>query len=343
MRFVDFLKNLADDEIAPVYLFKGDARLLMDEAWRQLTATVVPTKARRLNGERLQAKDCSASEVLEKVSTLPMFGRKRLVMVQDIDSWSKDQLQQLLPYLERPQSSACLVLTATPGKGLDRIEAAVEATGRVVTFTAPSDRDAPRWLRERAASRGKRMTLDAAGLLFEQVGIDLYRLEMELDKLIQYVGERETIRLEDVAEAVSSQRSCSVFELLDHIGRGEKRLAVNALRRLLRAGEAPLAILALITRRLRLVWQATDALKRGVSLPDLARELRLPPTVTKKYIEQSKAFTTEELRRFHGAVCRADLALKSSGTNPEWVLEDLVIGLCGRAKNQRGGKAATYP
>lgn len=333
MRYHEFLKQLAGDEIAPVYLFKGDAGLLMDEAWQQLTAKVVPAKARRLNGERLQARDCSAGQVLEKVRTLPMFGPRQLVMVQNIDSWPKDQLQQLLSYLERPQPSACLVLTAAQSKGLDRIEAAVEATGRVVTFVAPSDRDAPRWLQERAAMRGKKMTLEAAGMLFEQVGLDLHRLELELDKLIQYVGERETIRLEDVAEAVSSQRGSSVFALLDHIARGEKRLAVNALRNLLRAGEAPLAILALIARQLRLVWQASDALKRGASLPDLARELRLPPTIAKKYMQQSTAFSTEQLRRFHGEICLADMALKSSGTNPEWVLEDLVVRLSGKARN----------
>jgi len=335
MRFADFLKHLSRDELAPVYLFKGDVDLLLDEAWRKLTEKVVPAKARRMNGERLQARECSVSQVLEKVRTLPMFGPKQLVMVRNIDAWPKDQLKLLLPYLEKPQPSACLVLTAAQNKGLDRIESAVEATGKVVMFAAPSDREAPRWLQERAAAHGKKMTLDAAGLLFEQVGIDLYRLELELDKLIQYVGERETIRQEDVVEAVSSQRGFSVFELLDHIGNGEKRLAVNSLRSLLRAGEAPLAILALITRQLRLLWQASDALERGTSSTDLARALHLPPTVTKKYVQQCKAFSAEELRQFHNEICHTNMALKSSGTNPERILENLVVKLSGRAKKQR--------
>jgi len=335
MRFTDFLRHLASDEIAPVYLFRGDANLLMDEAWQKLVQKIVPVKARRLNGERLQAKEHSANEVLERVKTLPMFGAKQLVMVQNIDVWSKDQQQSLLAYLEKPQPSACLVLTTCQKKGVERLESAIDSTGMVVAFPAPNERDAPRWLQERARIHNKKMSLDAAGLLFEQVGLDLYRLELELNKLLQYVGERETITLDDVAEAVSSQRSFSVFELLDHIGQGEKHQAINSLRNLVRAGEAPLAILALMSRQLRLLWQARDGLERGIPVTELTRQLRLPQTVTRKYVHQSKAFSTREFRQFHSAIRDADVALKSSGTNPEWILEDLVLKLVGGSKRSQ--------
>jgi DNA polymerase-3 subunit delta len=97
---------------------------------------------------------------------------------------------------------------------------------------------------------------------------------------------------------------------------------------LILSGEPPLAILALLARQIRLCWQAKDGTMRGVAVPQLAQKMGVPPFVVKNYVQEASHFTESDLKRIHQAIRKADLALKSTGTSPEILLEALVLSLC---------------
>jgi DNA polymerase III subunit delta len=329
----EFTHHLDAGAVAPVYLFLGEGDLLKEEAWDLLLDKIVPAKARQFNGERLLAKEHPAPEVLGRLSAMPMFGSKRLLLVQHIEGWPKEQFRAIASYLTHPFPSACLVLSSTQKKGLEKLQAAVEAVGEVVHFSPPTERDAPRWLQMRARQLGKALSPQAASFLVEQVGVELYRLQSELEKLGAYVGDREEIELEDAREAISSQRSFTVFELLRYVGQGQTKEAIAALRKLLLAGEQPLVILALLARQIRILWQAKDGAKRKMPMAELGRSLNLYPAVLRNYLQQAELFPEAELYRVHRAIREADLALKSTSTSPQRHLEALVLDLCRREQH----------
>lgn len=324
----ELLRQLEKGTVAPVYLFTGEADLLMDEAWQRLVEQLIPARARQFNGERWVAKEHTAADVIERLSTLAMFGKAQLLMVKNIEAWPKDQKKLLISYLAHPRPTSCLVLTASQKKGLESLEPAVSAVGVIVHFPPLSEREAPRWLQERAGRHGKQLTVRAATSLVELTGLDSNRLERELEKLAAYVGERRKIDLEDVKEVVSSQRSYSVFELLRQVGLRQTQKAVGSLRRLLISGESPLGILALLSRQIRLVWQVKDGLERGIPPGQIGQRLNLYSSALKNYIDQASSFSVEELYRIHSTLREADVTLKSTGTQPEVVLEALIVGLC---------------
>lgn len=324
----EFISQIENGRVSPVYLFLGAGELLKDEAWHRLLDQVVPAKARQLNGERLLAKEHPASEILARLSALPMFGTRRLLMVQSIEAWPKDQLKAVASYLEHPLPSACLVLSSTRKKGLEKLQEGAEARGGLVEFHAPNEREAPRWLQMRARMLHKLLSPQAAACLVEQLGTDLFRLQSELDKLAVYVGEREKIELEDIKKTVSFQRSFTVFELLRQVSQGQTRQAVSSLNNLLLSGESPLGILALLARQIRLLWQAKDGMARNIPAAELAQKLGLPSTVVGNYTQQATTFSEAELYRIHRVIRETDWALKSTGTAPQLLLEALVLRLC---------------
>lgn len=330
----EFIRQIDSGSVGLVYFFLGEGELLKEEAWHHLLDQIVPVKARRFNGERLLAKEHPASEILGRLSALPMFGNRRLLMVQNIEAWPKDQLKAVSSYMEHPHPSACLVLSTARKKGLEKLQAAAEAQGGLVQFNAPTEREAPRWLQMRARDFRKLLSPQAASYLVEQVGVDLFRLQSELEKLVVYVGDREKIDLEDIKETVIFQRSFTVFELLRHVSQGQARQAVCSLSNLLLSGESPLGILALLGRQIRLLWQAKDGMARKIPTAELARKLNLPSTVVSSYTQQATSFSEEELYRIHGAVREADWAIKSTGTAPQLLLEALVLKLCQRTPKQ---------
>jgi DNA polymerase-3 subunit delta len=320
--------------MAPVYLFMGEGELLKEEAWSHLLHKLVPVKARHFNGERLSAKEHPVPSVLGRLNALPMFGSKRLLMVQQIEAWPKDQLKPLESYLTHPFPHAILVLSCAQKKGMEKLQAVVEAMDGMVNFSPPTERDAPRWLQMRARQHRKTLSPHAASFLVEQAGVDLYRLQSELEKLVAYVGERERIEVEDVREAVTSQRSFTVFELLRYVGQNQTQKALSALRKLLLAGEQPLVILALLARQIRILWQAKDGAGRKISAADMNLCLNLPATVLRNYIQQAETFSEAELYRIHRSIRETDLALKSTSTAPQLLLEALVLKLCRRKQDR---------
>jgi DNA polymerase-3 subunit delta len=323
-----FLQELGSAPIAPVYLFLGESVLLIEEAWRGLLEKIVPESARAFNGERWAAKDHSMAEVANLLSGMPMFGSKRLLMVRSIEDWPKDQRKALENYLARPNAHACLVLTAAKRKGLESLESAVSAVGKMIHFQGPSEKDAPRWLVDRAKKLGKQLSPQAALLLLERVGLDLLILERELEKLCLYTGERRKIEPDDVAQVSSAQRTFTVFELLRYVGQKQSGKALASLKSLLLAGESPLGVLALLARQIRMVWQVKDGLEQGVSLEALTRTLHLPGFVLRDYARQAAVFSEPRLARIHQIIRETDSALKGSGAPPERLMELLIIDLC---------------
>ncbi len=328
MKAADFYRHLETGALAPVYLFVGNAELQIEEAWSRLLRAIVPESARRFNGERLRAREIPAAQVLPLLETLPMFGHRRLVMVQHIENWAKDQQKLLLAYIQKPIPTACLALTLDHAKGMEKLEAAVEAVGIVVKFASLTEWDAPRWLQNRARGQGKQLTPKAAAFLTEWVGLDEQALGQELEKVILFTGESATIDLAEVQEVASFQRHFSSFEMMRLVGQKDTSRALTALSQLLLAGEAPLAILGLLARQVRLIWQVKDGMERGMGTSELGRCLNLYPKILNQYVDQARAFSQVRLEEFHEAIRTSDVLLKSSGVSPEMILESLIVSMC---------------
>lgn len=327
MNAFQFYRHLKESTPVPVYLFKSDSDFLVDEAWRRLVRSVVPEGARRFNGERLDASQVSAAQVVERLRTLAMFGSKRLVMVDRPDQWNKAQQDAVAAYTSRPNPRACLVLAVPLKKAPKILETAVGAAGLVVEFSAPGEKQAPRWIQQRAQALGKVLTAPAAELLVQKVGPDLPALQAELEKLALYAGERTEIDAEDVDRVVGQNRSVTVFEMVRAAGSRKPREALLALHRLLEEGEPPLAVLALLAREVRILWGIKDGLGLGLAPQEIAQRLQVPLFVVSRQQRSSESFSDDELADVHRRLQDLDYALKSSQVDPVKALESIVYRL----------------
>jgi DNA polymerase-3 subunit delta len=327
MQAEDFLEKLDHGEISPVYLFVGEETFLMDEAWKKLLSKALPKGGRYFNGERLQAREIEVPDVIERLATTPMFGGRRLIRVDSVETWGKEAREAMEAFVPLIPPAACLVMTAAGRKNIEGLAKAVEARGKIVQFKS-GGKEAPRWLIERAGQLGKILPLRAAFLLVEMAGTDLHTLASELDKICTFIGEREQIEADDILEAASSQRNFSTFELLDHLRARQAGKAVRSLRSLILAGELPLKILATLAWQIRMVWQVKDGLRQGMSEAELAKRLGAHPFVVKKARAQSSRISDADLYRTLEAICQTDIAIKSTGTPPEVLLEELLLDLC---------------
>lgn len=104
----------------------------------------------------------------------------------------------------------------------------------------------------------KKIDQAAYPALYEMTGFDLRTFSNNLEKLIDYVGERDNISVEDVESVLKRTKKDPIFDLTNAVGDRHTRDALFYLNSLLSADFHPLQILAAITNQIRKLLLVKD-------------------------------------------------------------------------------------
>ena len=102
------------------------------------------------------------------------------------------------------------------------------------------------------------ITSGAMKLFLEKTGTDMERIRQELEKLICYCMEKESITEEDVAVICSEQTENKIFDMINAMAEKKQKKAMELYYDLLALKEPPMRILYLITRQFNLLMQVKE-------------------------------------------------------------------------------------
>ncbi len=313
-----------------VYLFHGDDRVACEEALAELRRETLSPEAADLGFTRLDGAELSLASLVEHCQALPFLSPRRVVLVEGLagrlERKESELLHGLSDYLPRLAPTTVLILRESRALPADHpLVALVKQVGEVREFAPPRERELPAWIARRVRREGAEITPAACELLAAAVGDDTGVLLREIEKLVTYVGPQGKIDERLVAELASEARLSDIFALVDALGHRRRARAFVELHRLLRSGEHPLGILAMVARQFRLLGQV-KGLPPGIRSPDeVARILRVPRFVAERLLEQSRLFRQEELQRIYERLVEADWAIKTGQREGEVALELLVV------------------
>ena len=106
-------------------------------------------------------------------------------------------------------------------------------------------------LRAALTQSNKTMDKQAYAALFEMTGFDMRTFSNNLDKLISYIGQRDSITLDDVKTVVQRTKQDPIFELTNAVSDRSLSKSLFFLNSLLSAEMHPLQVLAAITNQIR--------------------------------------------------------------------------------------------
>jgi len=111
--------------------------------------------------------------------------------------------------------------------------------------------------------KGLVMTGEVRTAFMDRAGIGLRQVQMELEKLSLYLGDRKKVTLEDVYLMVAPMRAGKFWEYADAFCSGNLPQALRVMSRLLGQGENPVGLIVSLENRLRDMVIMADCLKRG--------------------------------------------------------------------------------
>jgi len=324
-------RHLERRSLRPLYLFYGEEEFLMQRALQRLEGALkdqtgeAPLKVVREAGETPLA------EFLAETRVGSLWGSGQLLVLRRAEAVPAGDLRAVTEYLARPAPRTWVVLLAEGLKSRDLAKNPVWSllVGEEATlgFFRLKEEELYRWLAREAQALGKNLTLAAAQRLVEIVGVNLWELMQELEKLALFAGEEKTLTPVLVSQLASHSRSYSIFALVEALGEPGAHQRLSALDHLLGLGEPPARIVTMLARQLRLLMRVKES---PGAAPEVARQLNLPQGVVKRLAQQAARLSDTALRSHLFRLHQTDLHLKTSAGNPrlwlEWTLLHLGPG-----------------
>lgn len=310
------------------------------EQWERLDASASRSFANLFDGD---------SDEQDGIDALLAYCKSRDL---DLTKRRRSEGQRLVDLLDRglPEWSF-LLLTAVQVDRRTRLYKRFEETGAALYLGLDRDRTGKvsresllEFIAPRLRQAGKNLEPRARELFLDRAGDDLRALQQELDKLLLYVGDRPSIRGEDVEAIISDQGEGWIFDLTRALAERDAAAALGQLARLLSQGDHPLRILGTVTTEIRRLLAARQMLdtdlaklwKRGMTytqfqqnvLRDGAPILTRNPYGDYMCFQRAERFSLDQLRNCMEGLFDVDFRLKSSGIQPRLVLEKLILDIC---------------
>jgi DNA polymerase-3 subunit delta len=305
---------------APVYLLWGEDGFLLREAALEILGDIRP---REVDGADWQGGETG------DLATPSLFGERRALLVSNAKALPDDGIRELRRYADAPDPDAPLVITATVGERA-RAPAAlvklVEGIGSVVEVKVQR-KDLAGWVGRRARAKEVNLAPDGASALVDTLGEDPAAIDQALDQLASaFPGERVTA--ETVGRQFRGLGDQHIWDLCDRTFGRDLPGAMRSLRTLMGSRSEGLMILGGLASRLRDLMRVRAAPER-IPPAELAKQVGLRfEWQARRYREQARRFTLEELVQIHEHVAWADRALKSGATD-DVVLPMVVAAIAG--------------
>jgi len=314
-------KELRSGKLRPAYVIVGEESYLAQGAMRILREKVCGKAADDLSCRSFTAKESKVGEVIDSLRTVPFLSEKILVIIRDAEKMQKALLEALTSYLESPVDTSILMVVASKLDGRTKFMQLAGKTAAVVECKPLFANKIPFWINMEVKRGGKQISQQAANFLADMVGGNLGELAQAIERIILYVGKRKLVELSDIEHAIAETHQRTIFELTDAVGMRKLPKAISLLHNILENGGAPVLTLNMLARHFRILSKAKEISGRITGKGEIAKYLGVHPFYAMNYMDQSKNFSSGELRDGFRTLHRCDRSLKSSRIPKERILE----------------------
>jgi DNA polymerase-3 subunit delta len=119
----------------------------------------------------------------------------------------------------------------------------------------------------------------------------------------------------------------SIFDLVDCVGRRQSDRALRLLHHMLDDGQAPLYLLTMLARQVRILIQVSELQAQGRTSKEITKQLKLHPYVVEKGLAQAQNFTMAQLETAHQYLVNTDWAIKTGKVESILALDTLIVNL----------------
>lgn len=328
----DQLRAALSKNLSKIFIVSGDEPLQVGESCDLIRHAAKEQGYSEYELHHVEAQ-FNWEELLLSANSLSLFADRKLIDLRIPSGKAGEKGNKaLLQFCSEPPEDTLLLIR------LPKLDAAIqktkwfksaESSGCVVQIWPITSQQLPRWLDNRAASKGLKLSSEALELLTAKTEGNLLAASQELEKL-QLLAEDGQVSTELVMSLVGDSARYDVFELVDRALVGDVQSSVKVIQGLRQEGTDATVILWALSREIRTLSQFSYRLNQGQNFDRIAGQLRVwdkRKPLVRSAIKRLDEKTLGRLLRQANAIDKAIKGLRSASAWDELI--DLVIGLCG--------------
>ncbi len=316
------LQDIKSGEFKKVYLLYGEEAFLKKSYKNQLKAAL--TGDDTMNYHYFEGKGLDLGEIISLADTMPFFGERRLLQIEDSGLFKGSGADPLVEYLPRMPDTTCILFVESEVDKRSRLYKAVKAQGYAAEMTRQDEKQLAAWAGAILKRAGRKITARTMERFLAKTGDDMENIRMELEKLISYTEGRQVITDQDVDDICTEQVTGKIFDMVSAIVNRRTRQAMDLYEDLLTLKEPPMRILFLIARQFNQILQVKELMAEGLGRDGIAAKLKLPAFVVGKTMPQAKSFTREQILSYVSLCVDAEEAVKTGRLEDRLAVELLI-------------------
>lgn len=285
-------------------------------------------KARELTGTKAEAFDSTEnldfSFLKEILGTGGLFDKQKILILRDFFSDSSFK-EEFLKRADELCHKNDLVVFLEDSFIKGELLSFFEKKGKVFVFNPLKQAELRKWAKDNLKKFNFSIEERALSLLLDSVGSDLWRLNLELQKLAAFSVNSKEIKLDNVSLLVKESFRADIFKTIDAVAKKDKKTALKLLHKHLEKGDSPFYLFSMFHYQFRNLIVIKDLEKK--SLLELTKTLNLHPFVVRKSHHLCQKFEMEKLKKIYSKLFKLDLAVKKGKIKPELALELLIADI----------------
>jgi DNA polymerase-3 subunit delta len=327
MTFDQIIGDIKRKIYHPVYLLHGEEPYFIDAITNFIEESILTEAEKEFNQTVVYGRETDPGAIIDMAKRFPMMANYQVVIVREAQDIEK--IENLQPYVERPQPSTILVI-AYKYKKIDQRKSfakSVDKAGVLFESARIYEYKVPAWINEQIVEKGYSIKPEACQLLAEYLGNDLGRVSNELEKLLINLPAGSAIDEAIIERNIGISKDYNIFELQNALGVKDV-VKANRIINYFAANTKQNPMIVVLTvlfgffMKLMVYHQLKDKSKNNA-----ASVLSVHPFFVKDYALAAQNYSFRRLRAIIGLLREYDLRLKgmnNGSTEESGLLRELV-------------------
>ncbi|MFH2037139.1 MAG: DNA polymerase III subunit delta [Candidatus Zixiibacteriota bacterium] len=314
-------KELAAGKFRSLYYFYGAEDYRIKEAEKTLIGRFLPKTQLTTNHTNLSASKNKFDDIITELSVIPMLGERQTFTIADIQSLTTKQIDKIIAMTSPPDPNRILIFSSPSSKTPKKKSAMLQhllANTTAVDFPRLSIDSAKTRIHKILKPKNIQIETEALDFLIELSDGDFGGMMLEVNKLIDFVGENGNISLNEIKEITSDYQAFTIFEVAGNAILGEYDKAITILQYLMNKGDRATNILFWISEHFLGLYLAQNKKQFGKDKRDNSW----------KFKGQLNRLENEHLEQIIHLIAEADRDLRSNLDNDGLILEKLIYQIC---------------
>ncbi len=321
------MRNISQDikehKFKKVYLLYGEEGYLKKQYRDKLQAAICGDDT--MNYAYFEGKGISVTELISMADTMPFFAEQRLIVVEN-SGFFKSANEQINTYVEQIPETAILVFVEDEVDKRSKLFKKIKEIGYVSEMGEQTPATLGKWIAGLLQGEGKMIQRDALDYFLATTGNDMNLMYSEIQKLISYALDKDTITLADVQEICVAQTVAKIFDMIDAMGNKNRGATLKYYYDMIEVKEPPMRILYMLVRQFNIMLQVKELKRSGKDAKEIAGRLALAPFVVNKAMRQVDKFRTKEIKNALARCVEVEEAVKNGRLEDKIAVEMILIG-----------------